>query len=1329
MLDFLWISTKKGKGSTEVYPTFLSIKSKDLMVRGGDFYAIWVEDRGLWSTDEDDVTSLIDRELDIFADEYRKSHPEEGVRVLYMRVTDNGVIDKWHKYVKQQRRDNYKALDETLIFSNTETKKEDYASKRLSYPLQPGQTPGYDKLMSTLYSPEERKKIEWCIGSVVTGDSKSIQKFLVFYGGPGTGKGTVLQIIEKLFSGYTAKFDAKALGSSGAAFALEAFRDNPLVGIQFDGDLSRIEDNTRLNTIISHEPILVNEKRKTQYVNTFKCFLFMGSNKPVKITDAKSGLIRRLIDCSPTGNKLKKREYDKAFKSVDFELGAIAAHCKDVYLADPHAYDDYKPMSMMEASNDFYNFVLDSYLIFKRDNGITKKAAWELYKTYCDDARVTFSYSLRPFAEELKNYFKEYLDRGILEDGTRVRSYYYGFRSDIFEGEDEKEVKIEPKEKSWLEFKEQPSLFDEEFKDCLAQTVRPNGKLMSTWANCKTTLKDIDTHEVHHVQVPKNHIVIDFDIPDENGNKSLEKNIEAASKWPPTYAELSKSGQGIHLHYIYTGNIEELQGVYGDHIEVKIPIGGSSIRRKLTKCVNLAFAVLSSGLPLKEAKKIVTEQSVLTEQQLRSFIKRAINKEHHGYTKPEVDFIFKVLEDKYNSGQPYDLTNMKTAVMHFASGSSNNALECMDIVQKMHFKSKEELKATDADDKRIVFVDVEVFPNLLLINWKFQGKDASVQRMINPSPEAVEELFRYRLIGFNNKRYDNHILYARAYLRYTEYQLFQLSQNIVNFKGKKNPYIFNNANNLSYTDVYDFAATKQSLKKWEIALGIHHLELGIPWDKPVPEDQWERVAKYCDNDVLSTEAVFDYLEADWTARLILAEITGLTPNDSTNNLSARFIFGTDRHPQSKFNYRFMGEEHPDDIHLDHIGKWEVDPEYTVFDKEGRPVFPGYEFDISGFPVEKYTIPPKPKAKRRSIYRGEDPQEGGYVYAEKDIFGDIALLDIASMHPHSVKAENLFGEYTDRFYDLVTMRMLIKHDELDKARALFDGKLAKFLTDEKQAKRLAYALKIVINSAYGETAASFDNPFRDRRNIDNIVAKRGALFMINLKHEVQRRGFTVAHIKTDSIKIPDATPEIIEFVCDYGKAYGYTFEHEATYDRMCLVNDAVYIAKYKDGKWTATGTQFQVPYVFKSLFSKEPITFEDCCEVKSVSTSLYLDMNENLPEGEHDYRFVGRVGQFTPVKAGCGGGKLVVARTAADGSGVKYDSANGAKEYRWLESDEIRGREDRMELIDKTLYLKLASDAIDEIKKYGDYDWFVSDDPYEGPIFVDGRPVYDYDLPF
>jgi hypothetical protein len=313
--------------------------------------------------------------------------------------------------------------------------------------------------------------------------------------------------------------------------------------------------------------------------------------------------------------------------------------------------------------------------------------------------------------------------------------------------------------------------------------------------------------------------------------------------------------------------------------------------------------------------------------------------------------------------------------------------------------------------------------------------------------------------------------------------------------------------------------------------------------------------------------------------------------------------------------------------------------------------------------------------------------------------------------------------------------------------MLNGALAKYLDDEAMAADLAQALKIAINSVYGLTAAGFSNPFRDPRNNDNIVAKRGALFMVNLKHEVQKRGFTVAHIKTDSIKIPDATPEIIQFVMDFGKMYGYTFEHEATYEKMCLVNNAVYIAKYLDGKhageWTATGAQFQIPYVYKTLFSKENIEFDDMCETKAVTSALYLDMNENLPDvtmyenlkiarnknadqrtrketrmmeeyldisdedldekinSGHDYHFIGKVGQFCPIKPGYNGGLLCREK---DG---KYYAATGSKGYRWLESEMVRtlGKEKD---IDRSYYDELVDGAIKTMSEYGDVTMFISD---------------------
>ncbi len=1362
MIDFLMISTRSTKrGVIEIYPKFIIKKSSDLMIRGGDFYAIWIEERGLWSTDEQDALQLIDYELDRYAAENRQRFDSE-IKILHMWDAESGMIDSWHKYCQKQMRDSFHMLDDKLIFFNTKTNKKDYASKKLNYPLEAGDLSAYNKIMSTLYDEPERQKIEWAIGSIVSGESKKLQKFMVLYGAAGTGKSTVLNIIQQLFDGYYSVFDAKALGSSSNTFALEAFKSNPLVAIQHDGDLSKIEDNTRLNSLVSHELMTVNEKFKSTYSNRFNCFLFMGTNKPVKITDAKSGLIRRLIDVSPSGNKLNPSEYYSAMKQITFELGAIADHCQKVYLNNPGLYDDYIPVAMLGASNDFYNFIIDSYHVFKRENGTTLKAAWEMYKTYCDEAKVSYPFSQRVFKEEMKNYFRDYKERFNMEDGSRVRSYYIGFRTEKFEEKtvNEKQEKKMPN----LQFCYTESIFDKVCCGCPAQYATDKETPSMKWDNVTTKLSDLDTTKVHYVKVPENHIVIDFDISDKEGNKSLERNIEESSKWPPTYAELSKSGNGVHLHYIYTGDVKTLSRIYDDHIEIKVFTGKSSLRRKLTKCNDLPIATISSGLPMKGENKMVNFEAIKSEKGLRTLIKRNLNKEIHPGTKPSIDFIYKILEDAYSSNLNYDVTDMRNAVLAFAANSTHQADYCIKLVNKMQFKSADPSTAGINEDAKLVFYDIEVFPNLFLVNWKIEGEGKPVIRMINPTPTEIEELMRFRLVGFNCRRYDNHILYARL-MGYTNEQLYNLSQKIIN--GSPNCF-FGEAYNVSYTDVYDFASAvnKKSLKKLEIEMGIHHQELGLPWDQPVPEEMWTKVAEYCDNDVIATEAAFYYLKADWTARQILADLAGMTVNDTTNSLTTKIIFGNERKPQNQFNYRNLAEpvHNLDEETYSFLTEACPDMMAQTHGEEGSllPYFPGYEYENG-----------------KSIYRGEEVGEGGYVYAEPGMYGNVALLDVSSMHPHSAIAEVLFGvNFTKAFRDIVEGRVSIKHEAWDIVDSMLDGRLSPYIkrvTDgEMTSDDLANALKTAINSVYGLTSANFENPFRDPRNKDNIVAKRGALFMINLKHEVQERGFTVAHIKTDSIKIPDATPEIIQFVMDFGKRYGYTFEHEATYDRMCLVNDAVYIAKGKDlewcekmygylptkqkkkaGKWDATGTQFQIPYVFKKLFSGEDIIFEDMCETKSVSSALYLDMNEGLPQltteeekelstidkawnsqvggksiedvaakygytyeevgaryselckkdaETHNYIFVGRVGQFCPVKPGAGGGLLMREK---DG---KYYAATGSKGYRWLESEMIKelSKEDD---IDRSYYDKLVDDAIESISEYGDFEWFVSNDPY------------------
>lgn len=917
MLDFMTVSTRSTKqGNMEIYPKFMMKKSNDLMIRGGDFYAIWDEKRGIWSTDEDDVIRLVDAELDKWHED-NKQYLNANVKILYMWDADSGMIDKWHKYCQKQCRDSFTMLDENLIFSNSAIDKKDFASKRLSYPLEAGDISAYDKLISTLYSEEERHKIEWAIGSIVSGDSKYIQKFMVLYGAAGTGKSTILNIVQQLFEGYYSVFDAKALGSSSNSFALEAFKTNPLVAIQHDGDLSKIEDNTRLNSLVSHELMTVNEKFKSTYASRFKCFLFMGTNKPVKITDGRSGLIRRLIDVTPSGNKLDPKEYKTIMKKVTFELGAIAYHCKGVYLDDPGYYDDYIPTMMMGASNDFYNYIIDAYHVFKKEDGTTLKAAWEMYKNYCEEAKVSYPLSRRNFKEELKNYFWDFDERVDFEDGTRARSYFSGFRTDKFEingikPDNKKEVENDTRrELALIDFKDGVGVgvsdFEKACRECFAQYASSNETPIQKWDDVTTKLSDIDTSRLHYVKVPENHIVIDFDIKDKDGNKSFEKNLEEASKWPATYAELSKSGGGIHLHYIYTGDPSKLSRIYDENVEVKVFTGNSSLRRKLTKCNDLPIATISSGLPLKGDDKVIDFDGVKNEKMLRTMIKKNLDKEYHGATKPSIDYINFLLDQAYEKGIGYDVSDMRNSILAFAAGSTNQADYCIKLVSKMKFKSEEAsvgAGATDGNESPLVFYDCEVFPNLFLVNWKAEGEGKPVVRMINPTPTEIEELLRYRLVGFNCRRYDNHMLYARL-MGYTNEQLYNLSQKIVN--GDRNAF-FGEAYNISYTDVYDFSTKKQSLKKWEIELGIHHHELGLPWDQPVPEEMWAKVAEYCDSDVTATEAVFNHLSVDWTARQILADLAGSSVNDTTNSLTTKIVFGNERRPKLVYTDLATGEQ-------------------------------------------------------------------------------------------------------------------------------------------------------------------------------------------------------------------------------------------------------------------------------------------------------------------------------------------------------------------------------------------------------------------------------------
>ena len=1238
-MDFYEIETIPMRGQAgmmEARPNFINLKSRDIMLRDGDFVAVWDPKTGLWSKHEDDVIDIIDNDVFNYVE-------KSGIQNLFPRICRKDSDGVWRQYRQWSKNmvDTDHPLDRMPVFKDTILRQEDHVSYRLPYSLEDGEPTNWFKLVDTLYDPSERQKIEWTIGSVLTGDCRTIDKFLVFYGDPGSGKSTILNVMQRLFGDFCVPFDSESLALRNNSFALSAFADDPLVAIEHDGDLSRIETNTRLNSIVSNEIQLVNEKFKKPRSMRITTTLIMASNSPVKITDANSGIPRRLLDVSPSGRRLSIDEYTSVMDGVYQELGVIAKHCVDVYRSlGPNYYRNYRSKTMISETNPVFNFVSEMYSDWGRDDRVTLAKAYSDYKDYVDETGIQYRMPRYRFKTELSRYFREFHER-VMIDGIPYRSLFVGFQSDKFENREYTPSPV--KGDIWLDLKSgTPSVFDEHFAGCKAQYASEKGTPQKAWKYVDTTLSGIVPTDEHYVLMPEEYICIDFDLKGDNGEKDLNANFSAASAWPPTYAETSKSGAGIHLIYRYPVDKDTL-AEYSPGIEIKRFRGNASLRRRLSLHNGRGIEDYPGDLPTK-APKMINEKHIQDENHLRSLIAKALRKEVHANTAPNVDFIKSILDEAYESGITYDVTDARNAVTSFAMSSTNQSDRCLKLVQQMHFMSEDKAEVAEDGNGRIAFYDVEVFPNLFVICYKFPGEEV-VHFWTNPSAKAVKSLFDLRLIGFNNRKYDNHIMYA-ASLGYSNAELFEISQRIIN--NEKNA-TFREAYNLSYTDIYDFSTKKQSLKKWEIELGIRHQENNLPWDQPVPEGQWDDIVEYCKNDVKATELVFNHLASDWGARKILAELSGLSVNDTTNQHTCALVFGKERRPdKSKFVYTDLSE-----------------------------MFPGYTFD-------KF---------KGSSYRGEDPGEGGYVYSEPGYYENVALLDIASMHPTSIEQLNLFGPYTQRYSELKQARVAIKHKDLDTLGKLFDGRLVE-IAKNYDLDELGKALKIPINSMYGLTSAKFDNPAWDPRNVDNIVAKRGALFMIDLKHYVQEElGLTIVHIKTDSVKIPGATPDDIQKVMDFGKRYGYDFEHEATYAKMCLVNKAVYIAKYAfphEGEWTATGKQFQEPYVFKKLFTKEPIEFEDYIQTKQVKTAMYLRFPSS---GDH---FVGKVSAFVPIKPERGGGELL----RMNSEGEIKDAVVGTKGYRWKEAEMVRFMHQEQD-VDTSYAEMLADEAKQAIEQFVD----------------------------
>ena len=1236
-----------------VGPKF-NYRGRDIVCKGGEMYAFWYDN--IWNTDMFKLMDIMDSEVSEKYHVLKKADPELEVVPHFMSDHDSNVMKKFREFTRQMPESDIQ-FNSRIIFSDQEIKREDYATEQLSYTPTPGDTPAFDEMFDKLYAPEEMQKIMWFIGAVLTNSMKRIEKFLFLYGGKGTGKGTIISVFKKLFEGYYEPIDLYRL-TGGSEFATGGIKETPLL-IDDDADLYSIKDDTNLLKLTSHDPIQVNNKYQSTYTVTFEGLLVAASNQPFRVRNIDSGITRRAIVAKPTNEKHDYETYHRLMKQIDFELAHIAQKAIDVFSSMGSGYyEDYVDYGMMEETDHFYEFVRENAIGL--GDQVTLKQASELYKIYLEDIHYDTRGYKRKAKQGLLRYYREFRDNAMI-DGVQARNVFTGLKWEVlFPDREDRPMMETPKVAQLIndfDLQERPSVFDEEARDYQAQYTNQAGTPQKKWDEVKTRLSDIDTSELHYVMLPINHIVIDLDITDENGEKDLALNLEKVIELglPDTYMETSKSGQGVHLHYIYNGDPKELDKLIEEDVEIKVFKGKSSLRRKLTICNKKEIATIMTGLPKKEeGSQMYSDIELISwnEKKMRALVKGNLERKYHANTKPSVDFIVKIFEDAQKAGTKYDLRDMRQDILAFASSSTNQAATCMKLVSNINFNTLEPEDATDIQkqsggkffaDEEIYFYDVEVFSNLFIFAYKKYGAPAEeTVALINPTKTQIEKVVELPLVGFNNRRYDNHIVYA-ALLGEDNASLYRQSQRIINDKDASSG-MYSGAYELSYTDIYDYsnAGNKKSLAKWQVELGIKHDEFELPWDKPVPEDMWERAAEYCKNDVVSTEAVFEATKSDYNARRILSILSGLSMNASTNQHTTAIIF-------------------------DNKPKFETQKElvYTNLSED----FPGYSYSFG-----------------KSTYRGEEPGEGGYVYAEPGVYQNVSLYDVASMHPRSIVELNAFGKYTSNFEELMDGRLDCKHDDESSLRERFGGRLSDILDEEGiTLTDISNGLKTAINSVYGLTSASFDNAFRHPKNQDNIVAKRGALFMIDLKLALQEKGVQVVHIKTDSIKVVDATPEINDFIFEFGKRYGYEFELEDVYTRFALVNKAAYICENEAGEWEAVGAQYKEPFVYKMLFTKEDLAIKDFFQTKQVrNASLYL--------GD---RFIGSLAEVYASETG-----EDMLRVTDDKEGY----VSGTKGFKWRLAHEWQGKDD----VDMLYYKELLRKAIENIKQVGNVEIMIND---------------------
>lgn len=185
----------------------------------------------------------------------------------------------------------------------------------------------WNTLTSTLFLPEECRKIEWLIGASLVKSERFIQKICIFYGGPATGKSTILRIIKQILPNYY------ILSPYQPTFEFAMENCIPAARVGFADDYSFEAIKCMIDFLDCDQ----------------KALLFAATNEHPYIFDPHSSkVLKHIIDIPTCGNRIEVGLYDELLHQIyDSELMNIKHKCSLYYIDNPNLYKDYIPKSLI----------------------------------------------------------------------------------------------------------------------------------------------------------------------------------------------------------------------------------------------------------------------------------------------------------------------------------------------------------------------------------------------------------------------------------------------------------------------------------------------------------------------------------------------------------------------------------------------------------------------------------------------------------------------------------------------------------------------------------------------------------------------------------------------------------------------------------------------------------------------------------------------------------------------------------------------------------------------------------------------------------------------